>query len=169
MCTEPVEAIEYGRRLSPKRRTDRLSARVVHVQPREGGRERGYWGRPRVQIRRRRGLEQTLNLARARDESGKGGVRLRQAADEDDVVIGLVEVLDHPVAPRPVRTLLVGCALADDAETVGVVDVEQRAMRAGELRQGRDVGCVASHAVDAVDANHPRPFPAFVEEPLELL
>ena len=45
------------------------------------------------------------------------------------------------------------CPLADDAETVRVVDVEDRGVLARELGEGRKVGSVAGHTVDAVDAD----------------
>ena len=49
-----------------------------------------------------------------------------------------------------------GAALADDAEAVGVVDVEQRAVLARDGCEGADVRRVAGHAVDAVHAHEPR-------------
>ena len=48
---------------------------------------------------------------------------------------------------------LVRAALADDAEAVGVVDVEQRAVLARDGGERADVRRVAGHAVDAVHAD----------------
>jgi CheY-like chemotaxis protein len=64
-------------------------------------------------------------------------------------------VADHAVAAPPVGAGLVRGALADHAEAVGVVDVQQRvvlARQGGELGQPRRV---AGHAVDAVHADQP--------------
>ena len=44
-------------------------------------------------------------------------------------------------------------ALTDDAEAMGVVDVEQRPVPARDGREGADVRRVAGHAVDAVHAH----------------
>ena len=49
-----------------------------------------------------------------------------------------------------------GLALADDAEAVGVVDVEERAVAARDLGEGAQVRRVARHAVHAVHADEPR-------------
>ena len=57
---------------------------------------------------------------------------------------------------RPVGAGLIGCTLADHAEAVSVVDVEQRAVAARDLGERAQVGRVAGHAVDAVHAHQPR-------------
>ena len=47
-------------------------------------------------------------------------------------------------------------ALADHAEAVSVVHVQQRAVFAGDRREGGQVGRVAGHAVDPVHAHQSR-------------
>ncbi len=75
---------------------------------------------------------------------------------------------DEAVAATAVQAELTGPPLTDDAETVRVVDVEERVVRAGHLGQfchGRDV---AGHAVQPVDAHQPRVSPAGPQHLLEL-
>jgi Lrp/AsnC ligand binding domain len=67
------------------------------------------------------------------------------------VVVALAEVADHAVAAAAVGARLVAGALPDDAEAVGavgVVQVQQRVVRAHQGRERRQVGWVAGHAVD---------------------
>ena len=56
----------------------------------------------------------------------------------------------------PYGLVIAVAALADDAEAVRVVDVEQRAVLAGDRREGRQVRRVAGHRVDAVHADQAR-------------
>ena len=124
--------------------------------PASVGRERGNRRRAGVEIRRRGRLEQPLHLGRARDEGGERRVGLREPGDEHDVLVALAEVADDAVPPRAVRRRLVVAALADHAEAVRVVDVEDRAVLARERGVRTEVGDVAGHAVDAVDADQAR-------------
>ena len=133
-----------------------VAAALVDVEAGEDAAERGDRRRARVQVGRSGHLEQVLDLGGAGDEREQRRVGLGEAADEHDVVVGLVAVADDAVAARAVVARLVRGALADDAEPVGVVDVQQRAVLAGDGRERADVGRVAGHAVDAVHAHEPR-------------
>ena len=73
------------------------------------------------------------------------------------------------VAAHPVRARLVSGALADDAEPVRVVDVQDRVVRAREAREGGQIGHVPRHAVDAVDADEPGARAIRTEALLELV
>ena len=57
------------------------------------------------------------------------------------------------------RTTWSYVSLADDAEAVRVVDVEEGVVLAGEPRERANVRGVAGHAVHAVDADEPRSTP----------
>ncbi len=46
-------------------------------------------------------------------------------------------------------------AFTDDAETVGIVDVEDRVVRPGDCQQLGQRRCVAGHTVHAVDTHQP--------------
>ena len=108
---------------------------------------------PGVQVRRRRDLEQVLHVGRARDEGKQRRVRLRETADEHHVLVGLAGVPDDAVAAHAVRARLVGRALPDHAEAVGVVDIEQRAVPARDRGERDQVRRVAGHAVHAIHAD----------------
>ena len=130
-----------------------VAAALVDVEADQHAGQRGDRRRARVEVGRGGHLEQVLDLGRAGDEGEQRRVGLGEAADEHDVVVGLVAVADDAVAARAVHGRLVRAALADDAEAVGVVDVEQGAVLARDRREGADVGRVAGHAVDAVHAD----------------
>ena len=138
MCdTEAVGRRARARCARYSVRAERVAAALVDVEAGEHGGERRDRRRARVQVRRRRDLQQVLDLGRAGDERQQRRVRLREAADEHDVVVGLAEVAHDAVAAAAVGRGLVGPALADDAEAVGVVDVEQGAVLAGDARRTR--------------------------------
>ena len=112
-------------------------------KPGEHRRQRGDGRGSRVEVGRRRDLQQVLDLGRAGDEGEQRGVGLGEAADQDDVLVALAEVAHDAVAAAPVRTRLLGRALADHPEAVGVVDVQQRAVPARDLGERPQVGRVA--------------------------
>jgi hypothetical protein len=51
------------------------------------------------------------------------------------VVVGLAEVADHAVAAAAVGAWLVGAAFPDHAEAVGVVQIQQGVVLAGQGRE----------------------------------
>ena len=85
------------------------------------------------------------------------------------MVVGLAGVADDAVATISVRTELVVAALADDTEAVGVVDVQESVVRAGEVAKRRQVERVARHAVHAVDADQAWRRAALLEQALQVL
>ena len=147
------QAVEHAAGALAEHAAQLVAAGLVDVEAGQDGGQRGHRRRARVQVGRRGDLEQVLDVGGAGDEGQQRGVGLREAADEHDVVVALVAVAHHAVAAAAVDRGLVGTALADDAEAVGVVDVEQGAVLAGDGREGADVGRVAGHAVDAVHAD----------------
>ena len=60
------------------------------------------------------------------------------------------------VSAHAVRARLVRSALADHAEAMRVIDVEQRAVCARNPRERCEIRRIAGHAVDAVHADHRR-------------
>src|SRR5207302_8956967 len=122
---EAVEAVENGGGLAPEICADAVATLLVHVQAGENGREGCNGRRPRIEIRGCRRLQQSLELGRAGQERGKRRVRLRQPGNENDVVIALVRVTDDAVPSVAVWAELVVAPLADDAEAVSVVDVQE--------------------------------------------
>ena len=85
------------------------------------------------------------------------------------MVVGLAEVADDAVAARRRTGRLVGRALADDAEAVRVVDVEQRVVLACDAGEGVEVGRVPGHAVDPVHADQPGRGAVLPEQPLQIV
>ena len=146
-----------------------VAARLVDVEAGQHRRERCNRRRAGVQVRRRGDLEQVLYVGRAGDEGEQRRVRLREAADEHQVVVGLAEVAHDAVAARAVRAGLVRRAFADHAEAVRVVHVQQRAVTARDLGERDQVGGVAGHAVDAVHAHEPRRVALCRQECVEVL
>src|SRR5680860_108480 len=96
---------------------------------------------------------EVLQLGGTGDEGKQGRERLRETGDQNDVLIALAEMLDDAVAAHAVIAELAGTALPDHPKTMSVVDVEQRAMVAGDGRELAKVGGVAGHAVDSVHAD----------------
>jgi len=99
-------------------------------------------------------LEEVLDRGGQGKEGQQGGVGLGEAADEDDVVVGLPGMPDDAVPALSVRAALTRGVFADDAEPVGVVNVDQGVTFPGEGRECREIGDVAGHAVDPVHADH---------------
>ena len=60
------------------------------------------------------------------------------------------------VAPLPYGQSSLGATLAEDAETVGVVYIEQGVVGTREVRKDLKIGGVPGHAVDSVDADQAR-------------
>src|SRR3954468_20764786 len=85
------------------------------------------------------------------------------------MIVGLAHVLHDAVAAPAVGRELVVAPLADDAETVGVVDVEERVVLTREPGKLWEGDRVPSHAVHAVDADQPRHRPSVPEQPLEII
>ncbi len=131
-----------------------VAAGVVHREAGDRRRERGDRRGPRVQVRRGRDLEHVLQPRRQREEGQQRAVRLAEPRDQDDVVVGLALMADDAVAAQAPLAELVGGALADHAEPVGVVDVQERVVLAGDARELLDVGGVPGHRVHAVDRDH---------------
>ena len=156
MDAEPVQAVEHARRCAVEHPAQLVAAALVDVEADEHARERGDRRGPGVQVGRGGDLEQVLDLGGAGDEREQRRVGLGEPRHEHDVVVGLVAMADHAVAGRAVVARLVRAALTDHAEAVGVVDVEQRAVLAGDRSERADVRRVAGHAVDAVHAHEPR-------------
>ena len=154
-----------------RQRSARIASprRVVDLEARQRGCKRGDRRRPRVEVGRRRRLQQALQLGRAREERSQRRVRLRETRDEHDVVVALVEVTHDPVAPLAVRAELVRRPLADHAEPVRVVDVEKRVVLAREASERRHVRGVPGHAVDAVDADQARRLAGLAQQALEVV
>jgi len=65
MSAEAIERVEHHGRLLPEVGPNRVAALLVDLEARQGRRERGYRRRPRVEVRRRGGLEKILQLGRA--------------------------------------------------------------------------------------------------------
>jgi hypothetical protein len=63
---------------------------------------------------------------------------------------------DHGVSALAVRAQLIGPALADHAEAVGIVDVHQSVVLSGQRRERVQVGGVSRHRVHAVHGDEPR-------------
>jgi hypothetical protein len=85
------------------------------------------------------------------------------------VVVRLAEVADDTVTPPSERGGLVLRSLSDDTEAVGVVDVEQSVVLAGEPRECRQIGGVAGHAVDPVHADEAGARVVRTEQTLEVV
>ena len=134
---ESVEAVEHRCGLPPEVGAERVAAPLVDVEPGEHGRERRDRRRAGVEVRRRRDLQQVLQLGRAGDERRSDEYAFEKPADEHDVVVGLAEVADDAVAAHAVRARLVAAALADHAEAVRVVDVEERVVARARARRSR--------------------------------
>ena len=101
-----VQALEAVERLRVRRSSSSRSASPrcsLTFEAGEHGRQRGDRRRAGVEVRRGRDLQQVLDLGRAGDEGQQRAVGLGEAADEDQVVVGLAEVPDDRVALRPVR------------------------------------------------------------------
>ena len=73
------------------------------------------------------------------------------------------------VAAAAVGARLVRRTLADDPETVGIVDVEQRTVAARHCGEGHKVWRVARHAVDAVHAHQARGVALGGEQRIEMI
>ena len=73
------------------------------------------------------------------------------------------------VAAAAVGARLVRRTLADDPETVGIVDVEQRTVAARHCGEGHKVWRVARHAVDAVHAHQARGVAFGGEQRIEMI
>src|SRR3954466_9452927 len=149
-----VMAWRWPRRASPRRSLTSKPARTVASEATGDGPEYRYGGGAgggaRGQVRRGRDLQQVLDLGRAGDERQQRRVGLREAADEHDVVVGLARVAHDAVAARSEGARLVRGALADDAEPVRIVDVQEGTVLARDRREGGKIRRVAGHAVDAV-------------------
>ena len=167
--SEPVEALEHLVGLSPEVGANRVAAGLVDVEAGKHGRERGDRRRPRVEVGRRRRLEQVLELGRARDERRERRVRLGEAADEHDPVVRLVAVADDAVPAHAVWARLVRVALADHAEPVGVVDIEHGVVPTREPSEVLQFGRVPGHAVDAVHADQARGRAVLAQKLLEVV
>src|SRR6185369_9959316 len=72
---------------------------------------------------------------------------------QDEVVVCLAGVRDHAVAVQAVGGCFGRGPGTDHAETVGIVDVEQRSVVTADPRERRQVGDIAGHAVDPVHAH----------------
>ena len=153
---ESIEALEHLVGLAPEVGANRVASRFVDVEAAQDGGERSDRRGAGIEVRRRRRLQQVLELGRARDERRERRVRLGEAGHEDDPVVRLAAVADDAVSAHAVRARLVRPTLADHAEPVGVVDVEQSVVVASETRELAQIGSVAGHAVDAVHADQPR-------------
>ena len=90
-------------------------------------------------------------------------------ATKHDVVVGLAEIANNAVSTSAVRGRLLRRSLADDAESVRVVDVEDRLVVAGERRVCAEIGGVPGHAVHPVDADQPRGRLVGAQQALELV
>ena len=153
---EPGERAQHPRGQPVQLGAQRVAARLVDVEAGQHGGQRRDRRRARVQVRRRGDLEQLLDLGRAGDEGQQRRVGLGEAADQHEVVVALAGVADDAVAAHPVRRGLPEMLLADHAEAVGVVDVEQGAVAARDLGEGGEVRRVARHRVHAVHADEAR-------------
>ncbi len=165
---ELPHSVEDPGRLAVEVRSDRVAPPGVERESGLHGRERGHGGRPGEGVRGGGRLEVVLHLGRAGEEGQQGRVGLGEARDQDDPVVALADMADEAVAPAAVGAQFVGSALADDAETVCVVDVEERVVRAGHPGQFRHRRDVAGHAVQPVDAHQPRVAAAGPQHLLEL-
>ena len=84
-------------------------------------------------------------------------------------VVRLVAVADDAVPADAVGARLVGRALADDPESVSVVDVEDRVVATGDSGELAQIRRVAGHAVDPVHAHQPRAGAVLAQELLEVV
>ena len=141
----------------------------VDPQPLQGRRQRGDGRRPGIEIRRRRSLQNLLELGGPGDEGEERRVGLRETRDEHDVLVGLPDVAHDAVPTHPVVTELAGAALTDHAEPMRVVDVQERVVLAREPGEGGDVGRVSRHAVHAVHADQSRWLGVGLQQALEVL
>ena len=69
---EPFELVEHGCGLPPEIGANGITAPLVHVEADEDGRERCNRRRAGIEVRWRGGLQQALELRRARQEGGEG-------------------------------------------------------------------------------------------------
>ena len=152
----PSSAIRSSTRAVLRRRAcpQVVAFGVVDPEAGEHRRERSRRGRARVQVRRGCDLQVVLQPRGKRQEGEKRRVRLGEAGHEHDVVVALAEVTDDAVAAMSVGRCRRG-RLTDDAEAVGVIDVQERVVLTADAGVGRQVGHVAGHAVHAVDAKEP--------------
>src|ERR1700759_1220869 len=130
-----------------------VAALVVDAKALEHGGERSDRRGPGVEVGRRGGLQDLLERRRAGDERQQRRVGLREAADQNDVLVALAGVADDAVAARSIVTGFGGRAFAEPPKSVRIVDVEDAVVLARERRKRLYVGRVAGHAVDAVNAD----------------
>ncbi len=86
-----------------------------------------------------------------------------------EALVRLAQMADDAVPARTVGGELGGGALADHTEAVGVVDVEERAMAAGDAGERGQVGGVARDAVHAVHAHEAVIGAVLDQQPLEVV
>src|SRR2546421_497353 len=149
-----VERLEDPARLAGEIGPDGVPSSLVHLQTGQDRGERGNRRGSRVQVRRRGHLQEVLDRGRAGDEGQERRVRLGASGDQHDVVVALTGEPHDAVALAAVGAGLIRRPLTDDAEPVGIVDIERGvvlASQAGKLGEG---STVASHRVDAVGADH---------------
>ena len=82
-----VERLEDAVGLAPHLAADRVAAASVDLEARDHGRERCDRRRPRVEVRRCQYLQRVLQRRRQCEERQQRGVGLREAGDEDRVVV----------------------------------------------------------------------------------
>jgi hypothetical protein len=114
-------------------------------------------------------LQRILQGARQLDERDGGREVPGEARDEDLVVERLALVSDDAVATLAPLGQLVGAALADHAEPMAVIQVQEATVLARHARELPDVGRVARHRVHALDGDEPGPHRRGAEEVLEML
>ena len=96
---DPVEhAATVSRQLGPQV----VPLDLVHAETGQDGRQGGRWRRAGVEVGGGRHLEVVLERRGERDEREQRRVRLGEAGDQDQVLVGLVEVPDHAVAASAV-------------------------------------------------------------------
>ena len=94
---------------------------------------------------------------------------LEKPAVEHDVVVAFAEVADDAVAAPPVGAEFLAASLADHAEAVPVVDVQDGVIGPGQGGQLGQPGRVAGHAVDAVGADQPGAARVLAQQPLQVV